>query len=102
MEGLVEEVFVPSVMSAAVKVKLPDVLKVTLRLCVPAANAVSEGRDALASVAVMRTVSVMVLTRFQFASTALTVTLKAVPAVRAVGVPVFPRLEPGEAVSPGT
>ena len=38
----------------------------------------------------------------QFASTALTVTVRAVPAVWAVGVPVFPLAVPGAAVSPGT
>ena len=47
------------------------------------------------------TMSVMVLTRFQFASTALTVTVRAVPAVCAVGVPVLPLADPGAAVSPG-
>src|SRR2546427_106731 len=48
----------------------------------------------------MPTVSVL-LTTFQFASTALTVTVKAVPAVCAVGVPVLPLAVPGAAVSPG-
>src|SRR5713226_9123999 len=48
----------------------------------------------------MRTVGVAVVT-FLFASTALTVTLKAVPAVSAVGVPVLPVLVPAAAVSPG-
>src|SRR5258707_11111369 len=37
----------------------------------------------------------------QFASTAFTVTVNAVPAVRAVGDPVFPLAVPGAAVSPG-
>src|SRR2546430_17404446 len=50
----------------------------------------------------MPTVSVMLVTRFQLASTALTVTVKAVPAVRAVGAPVLPLAVPGAAVSPGT
>ena len=49
----------------------------------------------------MPTVSVIELTRFQFASTALTVTLNAPPAVCAVGVPVLPVAVPGAAVSPG-
>src|SRR6266542_2843050 len=44
----------------------------------------------------------VLLTTFQLASTALTVTLKAVPAVRAVAVPVLPVAVPGAAVSPGT
>src|SRR5437763_15572033 len=50
----------------------------------------------------MATLSVTVLTRFQFASTALTVMGKAVPTVWAAGVPVLPVALPGEAVSPGT
>ena len=42
------------------------------------------------------------MTRFQFASTALTVTVNAMPAVRALGAPVLPVALPGDAVSPGT
>ena len=53
------------------------------------------------SVQVMPTMS-LVLTTFQLASTALTVTLNAVPAVSAVGLPVLPVELPGDAVSPGT
>src|SRR5664279_3319279 len=49
----------------------------------------------------MPTLSMTVLTRFQFASTALTVTLKALPAVCADGLPVLPLAVPGAAVSPG-
>ena len=41
------------------------------------------------------------MTRFQLTSTALTVTLKSMPAVRAVVVPVLPLMVPGAAVSPG-
>ena len=52
--------------------------------------------------AMIAAVSVTVLTKFQSASTALTVTVKAVPAVWAVGVPVLPVAVPGAAVSPGT
>ena len=62
----------------------------------------SAGSTALASLEASPTVSVMVLTVFQNASAALTVTLKAVPAVRAVGVPVLPVTLPGTALSPGT
>ena len=40
-------------------------------------------------------------TAFQLASTALAVTLKAVPVDCAVGVPVLPVAVPGAAVSPG-
>ena len=42
-----------------------------------------------------------VLIAFQLASTALTVALKAVPAVCALGVPIFPAGVPGAVVSPG-
>src|ERR1700704_3707301 len=48
----------------------------------------------------MPTVSVEV-TGFQLASTALTVTVKAPPAVCALGAPVLPDAVPGAAVSPG-
>src|SRR5262249_49441510 len=48
------------------------------------------------------TVSLAALTRFQLASTALTVTLKAIPAPWLVGVPLLPVAVPGAAVSPGT
>src|SRR4029453_13051550 len=48
------------------------------------------------------TVSARVFTRFQLASTALTVTLKGVPAACGLGVPVLPVGVPGAAVSPGT
>ena len=67
----------------------------------PATSAAFAGRVALASLEVSATVSVE-LTRFQLASTALTVTLKALPAVCALGVPVLPVAVPGAAVSPGT
>ena len=40
-------------------------------------------------------------TGFQFASTALTVTVNAVPAVNADGMPVLPDAVPGAAASPG-
>src|SRR5712691_6814361 len=56
---------------------------------------------ALASDEVNPTVSVTEPTRFQLASTALTVTLNGASAVSAVGVPVLPVAVPGEAVSPG-
>src|SRR5207248_100639 len=73
--GLVLAVLAPSVTSEAVIVQLPSVFSVTLKLLVPAARAVLAGRAALASLEVMPTVSVTVLTTFQLASTALTVTL---------------------------
>src|SRR5439155_24246310 len=54
------------------------------------------------SLEVSATVSVTLVRAFQFASTALTVTLKATPNIWLVGVPVLPVAEPGAAVSPGT
>src|SRR6266849_4859464 len=89
------------VMSEAVTVWLPAVLSVTLKDFVPATSAALEGRTAFASEEVIAAVSVALVIRFQFASTALTVTLNAVPAVWAVGVPVLPLAVPGAAVSPG-
>src|SRR5207249_1358451 len=99
-QGLAEGV--PSVRSDAVKVWVPAVLNVTLRVCVPETKAAFAGKPALASLEVIPTVSVMVLTTFQKLSTALAVMLKAVPAVLEVGVPVLPLALPGAAVSPGT
>src|SRR5690348_18421138 len=88
------------VTSEPVTVALPEVFKVTLKVWVPAARELSEGKLALLSLEVMWTVS-FVLTRFQLASTALTVTLNAVPEVWVVAVPVLPEAVPGAAVSPG-
>src|ERR1043166_3046214 len=101
MDGLVLAVLVPSVMSLDVTVAVPAVFKVTLNVFVPETRAAFAGKVAIESLEVMPTVW-FVLTTFQLASTALTVTLKAVPAVRAVGVPVLPVEVPGAAVSPGT
>ena len=81
IDGLVLAVLLPSSRSVAVIVALPAVFKVTLKVCVPALKAALAGNVALASLAVMPTVSVTVLTRFQLASTALTVTVKLAPAV---------------------
>src|SRR5216683_2721813 len=89
------------VLSEAVTVWLPAVLSVTLKDFVPATSAALEGRTALASEEVIAAVSVALVIRFQLASTALTVTLNAVPAVWAVGVPVLPVELPGAAISPG-
>ena len=79
--GLVLAVLVPSVASVAVRVREPAVLKVTLKVLVPETSAALPGSAALASEDVMPTVSVAEVTGFQFASTALTVTLNAAPAV---------------------
>src|SRR6266581_7003428 len=100
-DELVLFVFVLSVTSLAVTVALPAVFKVTEKVLVPLTNAALAGKTALVSEAVSLTVSVTVLIKFQFASTALTVTMKAVPAVWAIGVPVLPLRVPGAAVSPG-
>src|SRR5260370_27222464 len=89
------------VLSEAVTVCRPPDLRVTLKDFVPATSAALAGRTAFASEEVMAAVSVALVIRFQFASTALTVTLNAVPAVWVVGVPLLPVALPGLAVSPG-
>src|SRR2546426_7985502 len=86
-------------MSLAVTVCVPTVLNVTLTVRVPADNDPFDGSVALGSLDVIPTVWVL-LTGFQFASTALMVTLKAASAVRAVGDPVLPVAVPGAAVLP--
>src|ERR1041384_6465736 len=93
MEELVLEVLLPSVRSAAVTVRLPLVLNVTLKFPVPPASAALAGRTALASELVIPTVSVTFVIKFQFASTALTVTLNGAPAVCALGEPLLPVAE---------
>src|SRR4029077_4894927 len=98
--GLVLAVIAPLLMSVDVNVFEPAVFAGIESGLVPATSAVLAGRVALASVEVMPTVSVE-LTGFQLASTALTVTLKLLPAVWAEGAPVLPEAVPGAAVSPG-
>ena len=66
-------------MSEAVRVALPAVLRVTLRLLAPLTSAALAGKAAFGSLELMATVSVTFVTAFQFASTALTVTVKATP-----------------------
>src|SRR5882672_10693061 len=100
IDALVLADLVPSLTSLAVIVREPVVFRVTPKLPLPPDNAVLAGKLALLSVEVKPTVSMTVGTTFQFASTAFTVTLKAVPAVCALGVPVLPVLVPGAAVSP--
>ena len=73
----------------------------TLKAFVPDARAAFAGSVALLSLDAIPTVSVTLVTRFQSASTARTVTLKELPAVSAVGVPILPVAVPGAAVSPG-
>src|SRR5438045_1601090 len=101
MAGLVLAVLELSVASLAVAVAVPAVLKVRLKVRVPATNAVLPGTVALLSEELRLTASVILVTRFQLASTALTVRLKAAPAVCVLGVPVLPLAVPGAALSPG-
>ena len=68
------------VVSDAVTVELPAVLRVTPKTFVPPTNAALLGKTAFASLEVTETASLVLIT-FQLASTALTVTLKAVPDV---------------------
>ena len=70
IDGLVLFVLLGSFTSEAVSVWVPAVLKVTLRLCVPATSAVLAGRAALVSLQVIATTSMTLVIRFQKASTA--------------------------------
>src|SRR3989442_9029233 len=81
-------------------VALPAVLSVTLKFFVPPTSAAFAGNAAFTSLDVIATLS-LVLIKFQFASTAFTVTLNAAPAVCASGAPLLPEGVPGAAVSPG-
>jgi len=99
---LISEALVPSVTLVAVKVQLPMLFKVTLKVAVPPTRSASGGSVALGSVVSRCTVSVTAPSRFQFASTALTVIGNGMPAACARGVPVLPVGVPGAAVSPGT
>src|SRR5437867_1822393 len=81
MSGLVLGDLLASVTLVTVTVKVPAVLKVTLKALVPDTKAASGGSVADASLERIRTVSVTVLTKFQLASTALTVTAKRMPAI---------------------
>ena len=101
MAGLVTNGYDGWEISEAETVALPDVFRVTLKLLVPLTSAALAGNAALRSLEVIEIVS-LVFTTFQFASTALTVTLKAAPAVCDMGDPVLPLAVPGAAVSPGT
>src|SRR5439155_25168056 len=71
--GLVLGDLPPSLMSLAVTVALPAVLRLILKVRVPFTNAVLPGRLALLSEEVIATVSVTLVIPFQLASTALTV-----------------------------
>src|SRR3954454_3103459 len=100
VDGLVLAVLEPSVEAVAVTVGLVAVSAVTENVFVPATSAAFAGSAAFKSELVIAIVSVEV-TEFQFASTALTVTVKLEPAVCADGLPVLPEADPGAAVSPG-
>jgi len=99
--ALVAEPIPLCVTSEAVTVWLPEVLSVTLNVPAPPISAALAGNVACASEETSWTVSLVLIT-FQVASTARTVTSKAVPAVCAVGGPVLPVGVPGAAVSPGS
>src|SRR5712691_7443345 len=100
VDGLVSELFEPSVASVALTVDEPAVRRTSAKVFVPATSAAGAGGVAFVSLVPIETVSVA-LTGFQLASTALTVTLNEEPAVCALGVPVLPVALPGAAVSPG-
>ena len=80
IEGLVLFVIAECVISDAVIVAAPAVLRVTLKVCEPETRAALAGKLAFPSVEEIPTESFVVM-MFQRASTAFTVTLKAVPAV---------------------
>src|SRR5438093_133531 len=81
----------------AVMVAVPTVFNVTPKTFVPDTSTALAGAAALVSLNVTPTRSAILLTTFQFPSTALTVMLKAAPAVSAVGVPDLPEPVPGTA-----
>src|SRR5204863_5355998 len=87
--------------SDAVIEAVPAVLKVRLKVFDPLTSEALPGSVALVSVQVMAMVS-LVLTTFQLASTPLTVTVNAAPAVCVAGAPSLPLAVPGAEVSPGT
>ena len=80
-EGLVLAVLEASATSLAVTVRAPAVFSARENVCVPRFRAALIGRLAFTSEEVMPTVSVAVVTKFQLASTALTVTGNDMPAV---------------------
>ena len=98
--GLESEDTAGWVTSEAVTVWFPAVLKVILNDWLPVTSPALAGAVAFESDNAMLTVS-LVLTTFQKLSTAFAVTLNAVPATCALGVPVLPVTVPGAAVSPG-
>src|SRR5438552_2579566 len=101
MAGLMLAVLLPSDRSVAVRVKLPLVLKTTGRIEGCELRVEGAGRLALVVEEVIPTVSLALVSAFQLASTALTVTLNVVATICATGVPVLPLAVPGAALSPG-
>src|SRR4051812_31722275 len=101
MAGLVFPAMAVCVTLEVVMVGVAAVLRVILKFCDPAFSAAFAGKAAFASLERIFTVS-FVLIGFQFASTALTVTLNTAPAVWVEGAPVLPETVPGTADSPGT
>ena len=87
---------------AADTVQEPAVRKVSENVLVPPTRTAPEGGTAFASVVAMVTDWVEAATRFQYWSTALTVTEDDVPAVRLPGDPLYPPLVPGAGVIPGS
>ena len=75
ISGLVQAVLVASVTSLAVTVQLPAVLFVRAKTFVPETKAAFAGNTSFASLELMLIVSLALLTKFQFPSTAFTVTL---------------------------
>src|SRR5438445_6355337 len=102
MAGLVLAVLLPSDTSLAVSVKLPLVLKKTINARVPFTSEEPAGKVALVVEEVIPTVSLMLVSTFQLASTALTVTLNVVATICATGVPVLRLAVPAAALSAGT
>src|SRR6266496_3752486 len=92
-------------------VREPEVLKVMLdservpasKVRLPFVEPLSSATNALASEVFKTTLLLAAVTRFQYASTALTTTALAntLPALCASGTPAFPDRVPGAAVSPG-
>jgi len=80
MELETAAVLVPSVTSVAVTVRVPAVFAVTTKLAAPETKAAFAGNVAFVSEHVIFIVSEALVIGFQFASTALTVTVKGVPA----------------------
>src|SRR2546423_717807 len=96
--GLVLAGTAPWVTSLAVTVAEPAVFNVIFTVLVPLSNVPSAGKTAFESDEAMLTKSDALVTRFQFASTALTVKLNAAPAICPDGEPILPFAVPGAAV----